>query len=107
HYYWPLLVEGDPEILGAFRQRFGDETVSYADQLDRPHDQGPPPNWQETHVSAYATMHPWEDWAETFAHYLHLRDALQTASAFGIRIGGPDAPVRASPDAPLSALPDD
>jgi hypothetical protein len=35
-------------------------------------------------VSAYAAAHPWEDWAETFAHYLHIRDTLETASAFGL-----------------------
>jgi hypothetical protein len=28
-------------------------------------------------------MHPYEDWAETFAHYLHIRDTAQTAVAYG------------------------
>jgi len=34
-------------------------------------------------------MHPWEDWAETFAHYLHIRDVLQTAIAYGVSVSGP------------------
>ena len=41
---------------------------------------------------AYATMHPWEDWAETFAHYLHIRDMLQTAVAYGVSVYGPAVP---------------
>ena len=47
--------------------------------------------WARPYVSAYATAHPWEDWAETFAHYLHIRDTLQTAAAFGLVVDGPDA----------------
>ena len=54
---------------------FGDETFDYGEALDRHYQQGPPPDWADEHVSQYATMHPWEDWAETFAHYLHIRDA--------------------------------
>jgi hypothetical protein len=109
HYYWPLLVEPDPETLERFRKLFGDETVSYADELDRHYSQGPPPGWEQDHVSSYATMHPWEDWAETFAHYLHIRDALQTAASFGIAVTGPSAvphdqaaPLRAAPDEDLA-----
>jgi hypothetical protein len=104
HYYWPLLVEPDPGRLDGFRKLFGDETVSYVDELDRHYAQGPPPGWPDNYVSAYATMHPWEDWAETFAHYLHIRDALQTAAAFGLTVQGPAAvphdqaePLRATP----------
>jgi hypothetical protein len=43
-------------------------------------------SWEQSHVSPYATMHPWEDWAETWAHYLHIVDTLETAAALGIRI---------------------
>jgi hypothetical protein len=104
HYYWPLLVERDTGRLEDYRKLFGDETVSYAEELDRHYSQGPPPGWPDNYVSAYATMHPWEDWAETFAHYLHIRDALQTAAAFGLSVQGPAAvphdqaePLRATP----------
>ena len=40
--------------------------------------------WAERHVSAYASAHPWEDWAETWAHYLHMMDAVDTALGFGM-----------------------
>jgi hypothetical protein len=79
HYYWMLLVEG-PDNLDQFRQLFGDERENYSAALDRHHASGPPPDWSLRHVSAYASAHPWEDWAETWAHYLHMVDALDTAA---------------------------
>ena len=91
HYYWEVLVHEDR--LDAFRSLFGDETLDYGEALERHYASGPPADWAELHVSEYATMHPWEDWAETFAHYLHIRDALQTAAAFGIEVHGPAADV--------------
>ncbi|MCL9757734.1 putative zinc-binding metallopeptidase [Frankia sp. AiPa1] len=60
-----------------------------------------PPTWHETHVSANATMHPWEDWAETFAHYLHIRDTLRTSAEFGLRVEGPGA---AAPPRPARSV---
>lgn len=87
HYYWPLLV--DDAKLERSRELFGDESADYQAALDRHYDQGPPPDWRERHVSAYATMHPSEDWAETFAHYLHIRDTMQTAVAHRVRVLGP------------------
>ncbi|SDE90335.1 zinc-binding metallopeptidase family protein [Pseudonocardia oroxyli] len=87
HWYWEVLVgRGGP--LTEFRSLFGDETYSYAEALEK-HYNSTPTGWEDTHVSAYATMHPWEDWAETFAHYLHIRDTSQTAAAFGISVDGP------------------
>jgi hypothetical protein len=65
---------------------FGDETTDYASSLERHYAQGPPGDWQERHVSEYASSHPWEDWAETWAHYLHIVDTLETASSFGVRL---------------------
>lgn len=88
HYYWTLLVGGG-ERLAEARALFGDERGDYATALARHYDQGPPSGWGERHVSAYASAHPWEDWAETFAHYLHIRDTLQTAAAFGLVVTGP------------------
>jgi hypothetical protein len=91
HYYWQVLVDdpardGDPGRREECRALFGDETESYADALDRHYADGPPEGWEETHVSAYATMHPWEDFAETFAHVLHISDALETAHAYGLTV---------------------
>jgi len=54
-------------------------------------------------VSAYATMHPWEDWAETFAHYLHIRDVMQTATAYGVSVSGPAVAAADAP--PLYSYP--
>lgn len=88
HYYWPLLV--DDAKLERSRELFGDESADYQAALDRHYDQGPPLAWRERHVSAYATMHPSEDWAETFAHYLHVRDTMQTAVAYRVRVLGPE-----------------
>lgn len=83
HYYWQRLVEPGP-WLEPFRSLFGDERQDYSEALKRHYDQGAPPDWNQRFVSHYASSHPWEDWAETFAHYLHLRDTLDTARSFGL-----------------------
>jgi hypothetical protein len=85
HYYWDLLVENRPALEG-FRALFGDERQDYAEALERHYETGPPIDWQATHISAYATAHPWEDWAESWAHYLHIVDTTETAAAFGVRL---------------------
>jgi hypothetical protein len=83
HYFWQRLIEWTPD-LGPFRKLFGDERSNYAIALQRYYHQGPPPNWQERFISAYATTHPWEDFAETFAHYLHIVDTLATLHEAGL-----------------------
>jgi len=83
HYYWDRLVLGTPWIDG-YRRLFGDETEDYAAALQRHYAQGPAPDWALRHVSSYASTHPWEDWAETWAHYLHMLDTLDTALSFGL-----------------------
>ncbi len=82
HYYWDVFKALDPEFVGAYRAVFGDESASYQEALDRHYQQGPPADWQDRFVSTYATMHPWEDWAETWAHYLHIIDTLETQQSF-------------------------
>ncbi|WP_198971416.1 zinc-binding metallopeptidase family protein [Xylophilus sp. ASV27] len=82
HYYWNQLIR-DAGRLAAFRQIFGDESVDYGQALQQYYASGPSgDDWQTAHVSSYATAHPWEDWAETWAHYLHMVDLLETAAAF-------------------------
>jgi hypothetical protein len=88
HHYWPLLVSA-PERIEEWRQVFGDERADYEESLRRHYNLGAPADWSERHVSAYASAHPWEDWAETFAHYLHIGDTLQTAASFGLIVAGP------------------
>ncbi|MDB5964353.1 MAG: hypothetical protein JWQ72_853 [Polaromonas sp.] len=83
HYYWDRLVTGTSWMDG-FRQLFGDETQDYMASLRRNYEQGPPTEWWLHFVSAYASTHPWEDWAECWAHYLHMRDTIDTALSFGL-----------------------
>jgi len=83
HFYWNVLV-AEPGKHESFRALFGDETQDYGAALARHHAEGPPPDWSANHVSAYASAHPWEDWAETWAHYLHMVSAVDTAQAEGM-----------------------
>ncbi|MDX5410515.1 MAG: putative zinc-binding peptidase [Thauera sp.] len=85
HYYWERLIGGG-RWLPEFRRLFGDERANYADAVAAHYTRGAPPDWFERHISAYAAMHPWEDWAETWAHYLHITDALDTATHWGFAL---------------------
>lgn len=103
HYYWPILV-GGTALEEECRALFGDEREDYQAALSRHYENGPPPDWMDRHVSAYATMHPAEDWAETFAHLLHISDSVQTAEAYDLRVAGaPQPSADASPRAVLLA----
>ena len=83
HYYWDRLIR-DTAWLDDYRDLFGDERQDYATALRRHYEQGPPSDWAQHFVSSYASCHPWEDWAETWAHYLHLIDTVETALSFGL-----------------------
>ena len=83
HYYFYRLIGSSPDLLSRSRELFGDPDADYQEALDRHYSQGAPSGWDQQFVPSYATMHPAEDWAETFAHYLHIRDTLDTAAAFG------------------------
>ncbi|CAH2601163.1 zinc-ribbon_6 domain-containing protein [Rhodovastum atsumiense] len=85
HYFWDVLVR-DGGFLDAFRERFGDERQDYDAALQKNYREGPPADWQEHFVSTYASCHPWEDFAETWAHYLHIVDTLEMAASFGISV---------------------
>jgi hypothetical protein len=85
HYYWDRLVRSGPWI-SSFRDLFGDERQDYGTSLRRHYANGPPADWSQRFVSGYASSHPWEDFAETWAHYLHIVDTLETAHAFGLRV---------------------
>jgi hypothetical protein len=92
HYYWDLLIANTPH-LAKFREVFGDESQDYAAALKAHYNQGAPADWQTRFVTTYASSHPWEDWAETWAHYLHIVDMVETAAGFGISLAPrhPDA----------------
>lgn len=85
HYYWNVLVR-DGGHLDDFRALFGDERADYQAALQHHYQTGAPPNWQDHFVSEYATTHPWEDFAETWAHYLHIVSTLETARAYGLSV---------------------
>ena len=94
HYYWDRLIADTP-WLEDFRRLFGDERQDYAAALKRNYEQGPPPDWRDQHISSYSSVHPWEDWAESWAHYLHVVDSLDTALSFGLR--GEDVEAEVEP----------
>lgn len=85
HYYWDRLIRDTPRVE-PFRRLFGDERYDYNAALKQHYEKGPRSNWNEHFVSAYASMHPWEDWAETWAHYMHMTDTLETAAACGMSL---------------------
>lgn len=87
HYYWELLVR-DSDWMDAVRELFGDERADYQAALGSYYAEGPSSDWSATHISAYASSHPWEDWAETWAHYLHMVDTLETAHDYDIMVSG-------------------
>ena len=85
HFYWDRLIADKP-LQDECRKIFGDDRMDYGEALQRHYQEGAPPNWQENFVSSYATSHPWEDFAETWAHYLHIVDCLETSTSFGIEV---------------------
>jgi hypothetical protein len=91
HYYWSVLVtEGD--LLDACRAIFGDDRLDYGQAMSTYYaaPESGPAAWSNTYISQYATMHPYEDWAESFAHYLHIHDTLQTATSFRLGVADGD-----------------
>ncbi len=85
HYYWNRLVASSA-ALEPFRTLFGDDRQDYGASLEAHYAAGPPQDWENSFVSSYASSHPWEDWAETWAHYLHILDTLESAFAFGLSL---------------------
>lgn len=89
HYYWDLLVLPSAKWLPKVRQVFGDDQLSYQDAVTSHYEKGAPADWNQNFISAYATMHPWEDWAETWTHYLHMVDTLETAESYELAVRSP------------------
>jgi hypothetical protein len=106
HWYWDVLVARTPYLDG-FRAQFGDERADYRAARAAHYARPVGDDWIRDYVSHYAAAHPWEDWAETFAHYLHIRDTRQTAAAWGVRVDGPDLDLALAWDAPVAAAPSD
>ena len=85
HYYWDRLIKGS-DRLADYRAFFGDERMDYGQALQKYYQNGPLQNWQQCYISAYASSHPWEDWAESWAHFLHMTDTLETAEECGLNM---------------------
>lgn len=102
HYYFDRLV-ADTAWIDGYRTLFGDERQDYGDSLKRHYENGPPSDWEQRFISSYASSHPWEDWAETWAHYLHMIDTLDTAHACGLSLnpGKADEPALDISTSPL------
>ncbi len=99
HFYWDVLVKDRREE--SFKALFGDHNEpTYADALERHYTQGPPADWSERYITAYASMHPWEDFAETWAAYLAMISTLDTAQHVGF--GGVSDPVQTDPQAMIT-----
>lgn len=96
HYLWMTMVDGT-DHLDSFRNTFGDDRADYGQALESHYNTPDPLGWENDFVSVYATAHPWEDFAETVAHYLHIRDTLQTAAAFGLAVHGAHPVLDAEP----------
>lgn len=96
HHYWSRLVAPDAAEREAFRALFGDERVDYRQSLQSHYADDGSKVWTDAYVSFYATSHPWEDFAETFAHYLHIVDVLAAATGFALSLkplpGDPTGP---------------
>ena len=116
HYYQNVLVEtgdGASRYLDECRDLFGDERADYQAEIQRHYSFGPPKDWNQSCISEYATMHPWEDFAECFAHYLHITDTIDTAREAGlvlradkVRFAVPRdiVPLESYDDAPIELL---
>lgn len=94
HYFWDRLIYTDPKVLEEFRTIFGDERADYGEALQLYYKVGAPSKWEASFISKYATSHAWEDWAETWAHYLHIMDMVETAYFFGMTV----KPIKQSND---------
>ena len=82
HFYFDRLLRSSP-ALDNFRRLFGSERIDYTQALTRFYAE-PPRSSHPDYVSAYASAHPLEDWAECWAHVLHIEDTLETAQAYGL-----------------------
>ncbi|WP_208995187.1 putative zinc-binding metallopeptidase [Roseibium hamelinense] len=89
-----IRLSDETAFLPEFHALFGDEATDYGSALDNYYAQGPASNWRDNYITAYASSHPHEDWAETASHVLHLWDVIDSARAVGMAV------QRQSPPAP-------
>lgn len=107
HYYEMVLFDAMPERIDHVRELFGDERVSYSEAIERHYRYGAPDDWRVSFISEYATMHPWEDFAECFAHYLHITDTLDTTAWSGLVLRAHEADHTPSTDLTMPKVTDE
>jgi hypothetical protein len=95
HYVWLTLVASDAERLTAFRQLFGDERIDYTQALEAHYGRADDGSWRDDYASFYASAHPWEDFAESWAQLMHVHDVVETGSEWGV-VQAPDDPTDAA-----------
>ncbi|MEO8319495.1 MAG: putative zinc-binding metallopeptidase [Bradyrhizobium sp.] len=85
HFYWEVLV-GQTNLKSPFQLIFGYESRSYEAALIAYHQRTERSYDRQAFISEYATSHPWEDWAETFAHFLHIVATLDSAAGLPLSL---------------------
>jgi hypothetical protein len=86
HYYWDVMLRDGTLQKPDVQLVFGNDDIPYDEALKAYYAQGAAADWSNNYISPYATSHPWEDFAETWSHYLHLMDTLETAYYFGLGV---------------------
>ena len=89
HFVWLKLVASDPDRLADFRALFGDERTDYVAALDSHYGRFDDGAWRDAHASFYASSHPWEDFAESWAQLMHVHDVVETGAEWGV-VTAPD-----------------
>jgi hypothetical protein len=84
HYVWQELVASDAARLEAFRDVFGDERADYAAALEAHYARVDDGTWRDAYASFYASAHPWEDFAESWAQLMHVHDVVETGAEWGV-----------------------
>jgi hypothetical protein len=85
HFYWGLLVEST-KLRAPFNLIFGDAAQDYQTALSSYYNRTQRIYDRQSFISEYATSHPWEDWAETFAHFLHIVSTLDTLAGLPLAL---------------------
>jgi len=90
HYVWLTLIAPVPGQLEEFRQCFGDERENYQGALRAHYRRSDDGTWRDQYASFYASAHPWEDFAESWAQLMHIHDVVETGTAWGVVQSPPD-----------------
>ena len=68
HFLWDRLFKRLP-LSSEFKAIFGDPDKDYQKSLNQYYKDGPQSDWSSRFITAYASSHPLEDFAETWNHF--------------------------------------